>query len=405
MMMEPINLRALIIDDDEDAFVLACDLFSDFVEKKYTLTWIPTYEEASQVMPQNEFDVYLVDYQLGAKNGLELVKEVIQKGCYGPIILLTGQNDHEVDIAAMKAGAADFLVKGQINAPLMERSLRYAMERKRTLEILHHTAAELQTMNEQLKHSEAELRELNANKDKFFSIISHDLKSPFVALLGFSELMANRIESMTREEVVDVAQRMYFSGKNLFKLLENLLQWSRVQTGRMEYQPVKVDLHESVESITTLLSGNALRKKIELRNTIPHNVFATADQNMVNCIFENLVSNAIKYTKPGGSVLVSVREVDANYEIHFQDTGVGIPSKDLINLFRIDQPHSMMGTAEEEGTGLGLILCKELIEKCHGTIGVQSTVGVGTTFTITLPRFQEFIPLEQNDFAHIQILN
>ena len=236
------------------------------------------------------------------------------------------------------------------------------------------------------KVSEA-LRELNFNKDKFFSIIAHDLRGPFNSLLGFSTVLQEDLDWLNKEEITEYASFIHSSSKKLYNLVENLLQWARIQTGRMEYQPIKIDLYEAVFKIFELFNSMAITKKINIWNDVKNNIFVYADQNMLYSILQNLISNSLKFTNTGGSVTIKAKELIESIEISVADTGIGIKEKDLEKLFRIDVQFSKAGTAEEEGTGLGLILCKELIEKNRGKIRVESIYGKGTAFIFTIPKW------------------
>lgn len=237
-----------------------------------------------------------------------------------------------------------------------------------------------------LTASELQLKEMNASKDKLFSIIAHDLRSPFQALLGMSELLATEVDEFSKEEITKFAGEMNNSLKNQFKLLENLLEWSRMQTGRMQYAPTKIILHEKVNDVIGLLSGNALKKNLTLINLVLPGVFILADENMLQSILQNLLANAIKFTKSGGTVQVSATQISEKLtKISIKDTGVGIDSKNLKKIFRTDSTVTTPGTENERGTGLGLLLCKEMIERHGGTISVESDLGKGTTFYFTLP--------------------
>jgi two-component system, sensor histidine kinase and response regulator len=238
---------------------------------------------------------------------------------------------------------------------------------------------------EQLQLYADELKNLNISKDKFFSIIAHDLRSPFNGLLGFSTVLLEELQELTHEEIKEYAGYIHTSAKTVYNLVDNLLQWSRIQTGRIEYQPIKIDLYEEVFKSIELFNSNAITKKIKLLNNIELNTYVFADQNMLRSILQNLISNGIKFTKSGGSVKISSKEKNNFIEIEIADTGIGIETKDIAKLFRIDSQFSNLGTLNEEGTGLGLILSKELVEKNKGQIWVKSIVKKGTSFLFTLP--------------------
>ncbi|MFA4924956.1 MAG: PAS domain S-box protein, partial [Ignavibacteriaceae bacterium] len=238
-----------------------------------------------------------------------------------------------------------------------------------------------------LAASELQLKELNASKDKLFSIIAHDLRSPFQASLGLSELLATEVDAFSREEIKKFSVEMNNSLKNQFKLLENLLEWSRLQTGRMQYAPVTINFKEFVNDVFALLAGNALKKNIILANLVFQNTVLFADANMLQSILQNLIANAIKFTKHGGDIRVLAKhEGNEMIKIFVQDTGVGITKENLLKIFRTDSTVTTKGTENEKGTGLGLLLCKEMIERHGGTISVESELEKGTTFSFTLPK-------------------
>jgi PAS domain S-box-containing protein len=247
----------------------------------------------------------------------------------------------------------------------------------------------LAKLNEQLRESETELKKLNASKDKFFSIIAHDLRSPFSSLLGFSEFLEQDINELTSEEISTFAGKINESARNVFSLLENLLQWSRIQTGRMSFEPVLFNIANRITQCVNILSDNSFNKGIELICVVDPEIMVFADENMVTSVVQNLMGNAIKFTKPGGSITISSKESDDFVEFSVRDTGIGMKEEDVAKLFRIDVHHTTMGTNDEKGTGLGLILCNELITKNSGKMRVESKFGEGSKFYFTLPKFQK----------------
>ena len=238
---------------------------------------------------------------------------------------------------------------------------------------------------EKQKRYTAELKELNDAKDKFFSIIAHDLRSPFNGLLGFSKVLSDEYEDLSNDEVKEYISYVHSSAKTVFNLIENLLQWSRIQTGRMEFQPINIDLHELVFKIVNLFTPVAIEKHITLRNQVPLNAVMKADQNMLNSIVQNLTANALKFTNSGGNVTIKYEYINNFHKIIVADNGVGIAKENIEKLFRIDSHYSTIGTANEEGTGLGLILCRELAEQNGGHLHVKSEIGKGSEFTLILP--------------------
>lgn len=230
-----------------------------------------------------------------------------------------------------------------------------------------------------------ELKQLNITKDKFFSIIAHDLKNPFVTLLGYSELLINEFTDLTDEEKITFITDIRNSSKHSFELLENLLHWSRSQTGRLEYEPTEFDIKELVNKNVLLLYPMAKNKSIDLRSEITGKLMVYADYDMISTVTRNLISNAVKFTKYEGHVKITAELEDNFIKIGIIDDGVGMDDKILSKLFRLDKQHSTKGTSNEEGTGLGLILCKEFIEKNRGKIWVESKVGEGSKFYFLIP--------------------
>jgi len=234
--------------------------------------------------------------------------------------------------------------------------------------------------------SEHILREANAAKDKFFSIIAHDLKNPFNSIRGFADLLIRNYSEYDKEEVLTFITMIRDASKQAYNLLENLLHWSRAQTGRIKFDAKDIDIFELVEETMLFLESNAKEKNIQLVNNVNKNTHAFCDPNMIGTAIRNLISNGIKFTRPAGKVTVSAKPKGKSLEVSIADTGVGIDEKNADKLFRIDTSFSTSGTANEEGTGLGLILCKEFIEINNGKLSYKSKPGKGTTFVINLPR-------------------
>ncbi len=244
---------------------------------------------------------------------------------------------------------------------------------------------DLKQAQQQLEEQNVQLQELNASKDKFFSIVSHDLKNQFGTLLGFGELVIANYEGFTREKVKFLVDKMFGSAQKLYTLLENLLMWSRIQRGVMTCQPTAINLNPIAFENVELFTQQAERKQVILKNTVTKGATIYADYSMIDTVVRNIMSNALKFTSAGGSITISAVDYDEHYRaISIADTGVGIPENILPKLLRIDTHHTTAGTAGERGTGLGLILCKDLVEKNDGSMWIESEVGKGTTFTFTL---------------------
>lgn len=237
-----------------------------------------------------------------------------------------------------------------------------------------------------LAESEARLRKLNATKDKFFSIISHDLRSPFNSIMGYSHVLERQIQQNDYEGIATYAGIIKRSSQRVLSLLTNLMEWSRSQTGRMEFNPEYVEIVELIREATELLNDSALQKSITIFRELPHNAPVFADKEMIGTILRNLISNAIKYTHPGGTIVVSTEQKPDECLVSVRDNGIGIKKDDIEKLFRIDVSHTTKGTKNEAGTGLALILCKEFIDKHGGKIWAESEEGKGSTFCFTIPK-------------------
>jgi signal transduction histidine kinase len=244
---------------------------------------------------------------------------------------------------------------------------------------------EKKRMEEQIREQNEQLHLLISEKDKIFSIIGHDLKSPFNAIVGFSQLLTMQVEENDLDGIVEYAQHIQLASNRAINLLMNLLDWARCQTGRMTYNPENFDLVAVTNEVIQLLNPSAEQKGIGIIANLPGNLTIRADNAMISTVIRNLISNAIKFTSSGGIIAVRVKTDTSNITVSISDTGVGIPPEVIQKLFGFDGSRSTPGTNNEQGTGLGLILCKEFIEKHHGTIGVQSEPGNGSTFYFTIP--------------------
>lgn len=256
-------------------------------------------------------------------------------------------------------------------------------------ELLKNKNEELNTKNIEIMNQNITLSELNATKDKFFSIIAHDLRNPISTLKAVTEQLSNDFEEFSDQEKLDFFRHMEKASAQVYYLMENLLTWSQSQRGKLEFEPCKMDLYYSVKEILDLSRLKADEKSIRLVNNICENTLVYADANMLNTILRNLVSNALKFTKEQGIISVSADEFDDYYEISVKDTGVGMKPEVVELLFRIDVNISNYGTYNERGSGLGLILCKEFVEKHGGRIWAESELGKGSIFTFTMKKFKE----------------
>ncbi len=251
----------------------------------------------------------------------------------------------------------------------------------------------------ELKDHNNELEESNLSKDKFFAIFAHDLKNPFQGLLGFIDLLYEDLDDLSNEQVKEYLSNVRNASYHTYALLENLLEWSRIQSGKMPFTPTVFDIQDEISSVISVLENNATQKDIKLINEVEPNIMVEGDRNMIHSIIQNLVTNSIKFSNSNGRVVLRVR-LPQTYmnlkgsaeqgerqwlEVSVSDNGIGIPEEILPKLFKLNGKFSSTGTANEPGTGLGLVLCHEMVEKNGGRIWAESIPGQGTTFVFTIP--------------------
>ncbi len=229
-----------------------------------------------------------------------------------------------------------------------------------------------------------ELKDSNATKDRFFTIIAHDLKSPFNGLLGATSMLLEENNNQSEDDKKELTKVVHNLSLKVYNLLEGLLDWSSSQTGKMSYEPEDTNLHKSVASIIDLLETNATSKDITILNSIDETISVFADAKATETVLRNLIANAIKFTNLSGKIIVEAENKDDEVCVSISDNGIGMSKEVQNKLFRIDLHHSTAGTAKESGTGIGLIICKELVEKQNGRIFVESELGKGSKFTFTL---------------------
>ncbi|RKZ50646.1 MAG: hybrid sensor histidine kinase/response regulator [Candidatus Parabeggiatoa sp. nov. 3] len=311
-------------------------------------------------------DLILLDVMMPDMDGFEVCKRLKQDVDTQdiPVIFLTAKTEQEDIIQGLEVGAVDYVTKPFNPKELMTRV---------------NTHLELKAAKEGLKQA-------LATKDKFFSIISHDLINLFNALLGLSFLLTDPNMKLGAAEKEDYIQSILKSSRQGYDLLKNLLEWSRSQTGTLKVTPAILNLSQIVDLNIAFLNEHAKNKHINIFSSIEETSLVFADENMLDTVLRNLLANAIKFTPENGQVEISAKQAQENLvEISISDTGVGIKPENIHKLFRSDVSYTTFGTHKEKGTGLGLILCKEFVEKNGGTIGVKSQEGKGSRFYIRLP--------------------
>ncbi len=356
------NSHILIVDDVVPNIQIAKAILQ---MDGYKVTTAESGPEALKLLHETPIDLILLDIMMPDMDGFEVAQAVKHQKKYEdiPIIYLTARNDEESLTKGFELGAVDYITK-----PFRGAELR--------MRVRNHL---------KLRFIQRRLQEANASKDKFFSIIAHDLRSPFTALVGMSQYLATGIDKLDAETAKEFLEGMHKSSKNAFNLLENLLEWSRIQTGRISIEPEKVDIAEIVSENLALLEVNIENKSLQIENNLQDSEPAYADENSVHTIVRNLLSNAIKFTPQGGTIALHSNRTEEEVAITVKDSGIGIEPEVIESLFRIDVRHSNTGTNKEKGSGLGLVLCKEFVEKNGGQISVESEPDKGSMFMFSLP--------------------
>jgi two-component system sensor histidine kinase/response regulator len=389
------NKQVIICVDDE---IIVLDALKEQLQNEFRddllIEVAESGDEALEIFDEliedgYEVPVILADFIMPQMKGDDLLATIHEKDSNTKKIMLTGQATIEgVGNAVNKANLYRYISKPWDKADLI-LTIQEAIKSFNQTKTIVNQNQELKELNvgleKKVEERTLELEELNRTKDKFFSIIAHDLKNPFNSLLGFSELLLENMHMFSPEQIEEYISIIFETSRSSYSLLENLLDWSRTQTGSIKINKQQIDIHRLASDNVKLLESPALKKKITLKNEVYPGTIAFADLNMINTVVRNLLSNAVKYTHTGGTILIDCEMQGEMLKVFVQDSGVGIKEENLGKIFRIDENVSTKGTANETGTGLGLILCKEFVEKNGGDIWVESSDGEGTTFYFTLP--------------------
>jgi two-component system, sensor histidine kinase and response regulator len=363
------QIKVLLIDDDEDDYLIIRNLLSKIPDGLFKPQWCGDYDDAKQLITENTADVYMVDYRLGAQNGLELLEDINPKTRPEPFIILTGVGDGKVEQRAMAAGAADYLIKGSFDAQLLSRTLRYAFQRKQ--------------LEEQRVQ---ELVAINRAKDEFISVASHQLRTPATGVKQYIGMVLEGYAGDINEAQQDMLSKAYESNERQLQIVSNLLRVAQVDAGKVQLRTSNVNLTQLIDDILIeQLSKFQLRDQKSVFEKPKEPIMVHIDKTNFRMVLENIIDNASKYSEEGKTVTVSLKTKDNKTIIEIQDQGVGIKADDQDRLFekffRIDNPLSTL----VGGTGLGLYWAKKIVDLHDGEIDVTSVEGKGTTFHITLP--------------------
>jgi len=390
------NKQVILCIDDEEIILHALEEQLDNIfGEEYKIETSDSGEDALEYFKELidegiNVPVVISDYIMPGMNGDELLKEIHAISPDSLKILLTGQASIDgISNAINNAKLYRYIAKPWDKNDLVltvKEAIKSFLQDLKIKKQYHELLLLNASLEEKVKLRTEELNEANAAKDKFFSIIAHDLRSPFNALLGLSEIMIDNWEDMSNDDKIEILKDINASSRNTFNLLENMLEWAKSQTGRIQTEPSKFSACNIICENVKVLSQHADNKNISIKNSVPENDYCIADRNMISTVFRNLISNAIKFTSEGGSIEISVTTMDKLFQFCISDTGIGMDQETISNLFSITEKVQRAGTANELGTGLGLILCKEFIEINKGKMYIESEPNVGSKFCFTVPK-------------------
>jgi signal transduction histidine kinase len=375
-------IRVLLIDDDRDDYLLTRDLFAELPGGRFQLDYVATYEEGLASVCRGGHDVCLLDYRLGPQTGLELLREVHDKGCGIPIILLTGQGEYAIDREAMRAGAADYLEKAGLTPTILERSIRYALQQRRHEAELEEKVRE---RTEELAEANARLREEARRKNDFIAMLAHELRNPLAPIRNALEIM--RLTGNDPESVEQGRAMLERQVGQMVRLIDDLLDVSRITTGKLRVQPEPVLLGAVIESAVEISRPALENARLSFHLKLPNEpIQLRADPVRLSQVFSNLLNNAAKYTPAGGSVSLTAEKADAQVIVRIRDTGVGIPRELLPEVFDLFTQIDKNLNRSQGGLGIGLALVRRLVELHGGMVAVQSEgPGRGAEFSVRLP--------------------
>ncbi|HKB00833.1 MAG TPA: ATP-binding protein [Gemmataceae bacterium] len=375
-------VRVLLIDDDRDDYLLTRDLFAEIPGGRYRLDWVADYESGLAAVRRAEHEVFLLDFRLGEKTGLDLLTEARRQPTAGPVILLTGQNVWEVDHAALEHGAADFLEKGRLDATLLDRSIRYALQQRRYEIELERKVRE---RTEELARANEALKEADRRKDEFLATLAHELRNPLAPIRNALEIMRmGNGNAAAAERARDIVERQV---GQMVRLINDLMDVSRITRGKLALTAEDVGVGEVIEAAVETSRPLLDEAGLTLKYTLPDTpLVVRGDRLRLAQVFSNLLNNSAKYTEPGGTVTLAARREGHDAVVRVRDTGVGIPPEVLPNVFELFTQVDRTLNRSQGGLGIGLALVKQIVALHGGSVAVHSEgVGKGAEFVVRLP--------------------
>jgi signal transduction histidine kinase len=378
---EPL-VKVLLIDDDRDDYLLTRDLFAEMPAGRYQLDWVADYDSGLAAIRAGKHDVYLLDFRLGERTGLDLLAEARKRAAAGPVILLTGQSLWEVDVAAMQHGAADFLEKGRLDAIVLDRSIRYALAQRRSEIDLERQVA---SRTEELAEANEALKDADRRKDEFLATLAHELRNPLAPIRNALEIMRvadGNVDAM--DQARDIIERQV---GQMVRLINDLLDVSRITRGKLVLSSEPVSIIEVIESAVETSRPLLEVAQLVFQHTIADDgLTVVGDRLRLSQVFANLLNNAAKYTEPGGTVTLTAERDADQAVIRVRDTGVGIPPDVLPHVFELFTQVDRNLNRSQGGLGIGLALVQQIITLHGGSVTVHSEgVGKGSEFVVRLP--------------------
>jgi signal transduction histidine kinase len=379
---QPELVRVLLIDDDQDDFFLTRELLSETPGGRFRLDWTPDYATGVEAVCGDGHDVFLVDYRLGAKTGIDLLRETRARGRTGPVILFTGQGHSRTDMEALDAGADDYLEKAGLTPALLDRAIRFAL-------VQHRAAAELERKvkerTEELARANAALREADRRKDEFLATLAHELRNPLAPIRNALEIL--RLANDTGDAVRRQRERLERQVAQLVRLVDDLLDVSRITNDKLRLTTEPLTIQEVIEAALDMSRSQIEKAKLTLTANGPAEpIKLIGDRVRLAQVFTNILNNAAKFTEPGGRVWLTVTPEPGQVAVTIRDTGVGIPAEVLPVVFALFTQVDRSLNRSQGGLGIGLALVRRLVEMHRGTVAAFSEgPGKGATFTVTLP--------------------
>jgi len=363
------DIRVLLVDDDEDDYLIIKRIFSKIPHTPFVLSWSNNFDEAKELVKSKDYDIFLLDYRLGAHNGLELLEIAAPSKRSEPFLLLTGAGDTAIEHKSIQLAAADYLVKGSLDPNSLSRALYYALGRK-------------QIESQRLHH----FIELNKTKDEFISLASHQLRTPATGVKQYLGMVLQGMAGEVPPAQLKLLEKAYESNERQLTIVSDLLKVAQIDAGKVHIRKRPVDIVELIRDVakeqTETYASRSQKLNVEAAQEA---IYVDVDQAKIRMVFENLIDNASKYSDEQKSVTVTISEEPERVCVAIRDEGVGLAPEDIDKLFeKFSRVHNHLST-QVGGTGLGLYWAKNIIDLHGGMIRVESVAGEGSTFSVFLP--------------------